>query len=230
MHGRVYRNDALREPAPGVLVFPEAFGISEHTYRAARRVAELGYVAMACDLHGNAFFRNSSDDEIARRFAAILEYSANVRNIAHSAMQTLCSQPGVNGEKLAAIGYCFGGALSVELAFSGAPIAAAIAFHPGFHGITLADAANSRASLLLCIGSEDPYAPPEARAAFESALQDTGVRWQLNLYGGVRHSFTNPASGGPPESVAYDARADSDSWRAMTELLDEAFARDCGAA
>ena len=130
-------------------------------------------------------------------------------------------------EGIAAIGYCFGGAMSFELARDGADILAAIGFHTALATKSPAPASGINAKILACIGDEDPVAPPEQRAAFAREMSNARADWQLHLYGGVAHSFTvqDAAKLGRPDFARYDAHADSRSWAAMIGLFDELFGR-----
>jgi dienelactone hydrolase len=206
-------------------VFPGASGINEMTYGAAIRLAEEGYVALACDYYGAGFGYNASDEELAIRYKELTANMSKLRVRAEAALDTLKTHPHTNSAKLAAIGYCFGGATALELACAGAPLAAVAAFHSVIDKVTLSDAKNIAGRVLVCNGAEDPIAPAEDRAKFEAAMSAAGIRWQLNLYGGVSHAFTDPTGGRlrNPKLARYDGWAKHDSWEAMLRLLNEVF-------
>ncbi len=124
---------------------------------------------------------------------------------------------------MAAIGYCFGGTLSLELARSGAPLGAVVGFHSGLATTRPEDASAITGKVLVCIGADDPIIPPEQRADFEAEMRAAGVDWQMHLYGGAVHSFTNPAADGSMPAIKYDAAADARSWQAMLDLFAEVF-------
>jgi len=221
-----YHVDRNREgKRPGILVFPEIFGLSEHARTGARRLAELGYAALACDLHGDARLV-SGLDEARELMAPVRENPARIRARAQGALDALLAQPDVDGRRIAAIGYCFGGTIALELARGGADMVATVGFHSGLTTPAPEDAKNIRGKVLVCIGADDPGITPEHRAAFEQEMRAAGVDWQLHLYGGVVHSFTNPAADavGRPDFARYDAHADARSWAAMRLLFDEVFA------
>jgi dienelactone hydrolase len=140
-------------------------------------------------------------------------------------MDALCACPEVDTQRIAAIGFCFGGTMALELARGGAPILAAVGFHSGLATAAPQDAKNIRGRVLVCIGADDPLIPPQQRQDFEAEMRAGNVDWQMSLYGGVVHSFTNPAADrmNRPESLRYDAKADASSWRQMRELFDEVF-------
>jgi dienelactone hydrolase len=148
-------------------------------------------------------------------------------------LAALRAQAGVDGERTAALGFCFGGTMSFELATC-SDIRAAIGFHSGMKVPSLAageaggpDAKGIGATKILAmIGQDDPAIPPDSRAEFIRVLTEAGVDWQVTLYGGVVHSFTNPEADAAnmPNVLRYDARADRRSWAQMTDLLAEVFA------
>ncbi|MEZ5736789.1 MAG: dienelactone hydrolase family protein [Novosphingobium sp.] len=224
MRGRLFRDDSARGTRPAVLIFPEGFGISEHTYAAARRVAELGYVGLACDLYGDAYFHNGPSDYLRERNVALTTDQALMRATGTSALDVLHARADVDNARIAAAGYCLGGTIAMELGFAGAPVAAIASFHPSFKGMTYADAANVPCPMEIFLGAEDYASPPETRALFEQAMHGKGVRWRMTVYGSVKHSYTNPNCEGMGEAVAYDEEADRHSWNAMVAMLETAFA------
>ena len=208
---------------PGVVLFPEAFGIGPHVKERADRLAKLGYVALAADPYG--------DGATARDLPHAIELMNGVvgdvnkwRARAQAALDALVAQPGVDKAKLAAIGYCMGGSTSLELGRSGAPLAAIVSFHGGLQIATPEDSKNIRAKVLVCTGADDPLIPPAQVTTFIEQMQKTKVDWQVHSYGGVVHSFTNPDAGkvGNP-ALAYNAAADKRSWASMLQVFDEAF-------
>ena len=212
-------------PAPGVLVFPEAFGLGEHAIEKAGRIAdELGYVALACDLHGER--RAIGMDGLAGALGPLRASAEKVRARTGDAMAALLAQGGVDASRIAAIGYCFGGTMAFELALSGADIKAAIGFHSGLQVTSPQDAGKIKGKVMALLGAEDPGIPSDQREAFHKMLTDAGVDWQMSLYGGVVHSFTNKDAdaAGRPEFLRYDAAADRRSWREMAALMEEVFA------
>ena len=208
---------------PGVVLFPEAFGIGDHVIERARRLAVVGYVALAADPYGDA--KQAKDLPHAIELMTAVRSDVNRwRARGQSALDALCAQPGVDRTKLAAIGYCFGGSTALELGRSGAPLSAVVSFHGGLEAPKPEDARNIRAKVLVCHGASDPLIPPEQVATFEAQMRNTTVDWQLCSYGGAVHSFTNPDAdklGNP--ALAYNAAADRRSWAAMLALFEEAF-------
>jgi len=211
--------EVARELQPGVVVFHDAMGLGDHVIERARRLAALGYLALAADLYG---------DRIQPRDSAhALELLAGLRNDpalwrarAAAAFEALRAFPGVDSTRMAAIGFCFGGSTALELARSGAPLAATVCFHGGLDTAQPARRGAIRGSVLVCTGSADPRVPLAQVHAFLDEMAATIVDCEVTVHAGVQHSFTNQAANGLP-GMAYDARADRRSWAAMRALFDE---------
>jgi dienelactone hydrolase len=207
---------------PGVLVCHEGPGIDDHAKGRARRIAdELGFVAFALDYIGDGK-RIADMQEMMGKLGALMTDPSKTRRIGQAGLDILTAQDRVDTSRLAAIGYCFGGTMSLELARGGAPLRAVVGFHSGLGTSRPGDAANITAKVLVCIGADDPMIPAEQRLAFETEMREGGVDWRMNLYGGAAHSFTNPAAGsmGMP-GVAYHEPTDRRSWAAMVDLFEE---------
>lgn len=225
MQGRLFVGDG-DGPRAGVLVFPDLFGIGEHSIERAERLADMGYVALACDLHGGG--ETMSDFGAAmEELQALSARPERIRTRAAAAMTALAGHAEVDGGRIAAIGFCFGGTIALELARSGAAVRAVVGFHsdlgtqaPPF------DAGAITGRVLMCIGADDPMIPPEQRLGFEQEMRRGEVNWQMHLYGGVVHNFTNPRSAAMnmPDAVRYDAHADAHSWALMQSLFAETLA------
>ena len=224
MVSHIYYDDRRDGRRPGVLVFPEAFGLGDHAKSRAERLAALGYVALACDLHGNGRFVHNLDEALGL-VRPLRAEPARARVRAASALNALQGRAEVDPAKIAAIGHCYGGSMALELARSGALVAGVVGFHSGLATLAPQDAKNIRGKVLVCIGADDPSIPADQRSAFEQEMREGGVDWQMNVYGGVVHSFTNPESDkrGQPERARYDAKADARSWTAMCTFFREIF-------
>ena len=210
-------------PSPGILVAHEGGGLARHTKERARRLGELGYVAFALDMYGEEDVTLERAMELGK---ALRSDVPRIRGRLGAALDVLTAQPNVDRERLAAIGYCMGGAAAIELARTGAPIKCVVGFHAGVLDGQPAEAQAIAGKVLLCHGADDPIVPPTRIHAFTEALTAARVDWQLHLYGGVGHSFTNrdiDALG--IAGFAYDGTADDRSWRAMLDLFDEVLGR-----
>ncbi|HKA03179.1 MAG TPA: dienelactone hydrolase family protein [Acidimicrobiales bacterium] len=220
MVGRLARPDRDGR-RPGVLIAHEGNGLDDVQKARPARFAELGYVAFALDYHGGG---RPLEDRAAinARLKALGDHPGRTRRIARAGLDILRRE---NPTKVAAVGYCFGGTLVLELGRSGADLAAIVGFHPGLTTKRPEDSVHIRGPVLMCVGADDPLIRVEQRLAFEAEMRAAGVDWRMNIYGGAKHSFTHPRAtdfAGLP-GLEYDARTDARSWRAMLDLFDEVF-------
>ena len=207
---------------PGVLVCHEGPGLDDHARAVAARLAdELGYVAFALDYHGGGKPLENRDDMMAR----IGEFRTDplrTRAIGTAGLDVLCAEPRTDPDRLAAIGYCFGGTLSIELARGGADLKAAVGFHAGLGTARPEDAEHIKGKVLALIGADDPIVNNDQRREFEEEMTAGAVDWQLVVYGGAVHSFTNPRAGQIDlPGIAYHESTDRRSWQAMCDLFAE---------
>jgi dienelactone hydrolase len=208
---------------PGVLVAHEGPGIDDHTRDIASRLAAAGYVAFALDYHGGGE-RLPDREAINERLLPLLGDADRTRLLARAGLDVLLAEPRVDRARVAAIGFCFGGTMALELARDGADLKAVVGFHSGLSTSRPQDASNIRAKVLVCIGTEDPLIPPQQRAAFEDEMRAGGVDWRMNLYGGAAHSFTNPdAHLAAMPGIEYHEATATRSWAAMHDLFAEAL-------
>ena len=223
MIGTLVLPEDVSTPRPGVLVFPHAFGPGEHSRGKAEKLAALGYVALECDLYGSA--QSGSMDRLGELLGPMREHAEKVRARTMEPLKLLAARPEVDDTKLAAIGFCFGGTMSYELALAGADIKAAVGFHSGLQVTSPGDAGRIKAKVLTMVGADDPSIPAEAREGFAKMLGEAKVDYTMTVYGGVVHSFTDPGADhlGRPEFARYDATADRRSWAQMSEMFEEVF-------
>jgi dienelactone hydrolase len=224
MRGYLAFDDTATMRRPGVLVFHEGLGLGDFAMARARRVAELGYVALAADMFGD---RRQARNlrEVADLVGGLRNEPQTLRARGRAALAALAALPQVDTSRLGAIGFCFGGSVVLELARDGADLAAVISFHGVLATKTPALSGSVKARVLVCTGADDPLAPPEQVRAFEDEMRAAEVRdWQVISYGNTLHGFTNPAADGSMMRTAvYSEQADRRSWAAMRSLLEEAF-------
>jgi dienelactone hydrolase len=211
------------EKRPAVLVAHEGGGLNDHARTIAKRLAELGYVAFALDYYGGG--KPLPDREaVNERLMGIIGDPERIRALGRAGLTALLASDRVDTDRVAAIGFCFGGTMVLELARAGTDLKAVVGFHSGLSTARPEDASNIKAKVLVCIGTEDPLISPAERAAFEAEMRAGGVDWRMNLYGGAVHSFTNPdAHLAGFDGIAYDEPTAKRSWRAMLDLFDEAL-------
>lgn len=212
---------ATRDSAPGVLLAHEAPGVSDHVKDRARMLAERGYVAFALDMYGET---NLPLDEAREQSRRLMADAALMRRRARAALDLLASHNHCDATRLAAVGFCLGGIVALELARDRAPIRCAVGFHPGFMRPAGSVTGPIAAKVLMMIGDDDPVVPAEDRASFANEMKAAGADWQLHIFGGVGHSYTNreiDAWGYP--GFHYDEQADRRAWNLMLALFDENF-------
>lgn len=224
MVGRLALPDGSDE-RPAVLIAHEGPGLDDYQRGRADQLAELGFVAFALDYHGGGRWLEDRD-EMMTRLGTLGADPERTRALARAGLDVLVSERRADRSKVAAIGYCFGGTVALELARGGADLKAVVGFHPGLSTVRPQDAEHITGKVLVFVGSEDPFIPVDQRLAFEAEMRAGGVDWEMIVFGGVEHSFTHPSA--DPErtglpGIKYDQDADERSWRAMLELFDEVF-------
>lgn len=223
LKGYLYWDDAFTGPRPGVLVLHEWWGLNDYAKLRAEMLAESGYVAFAADLYGDAKMTRHADEAKSWMQQITSNIEAWQRR-AVLALAQLKKHPKVKNDSLAAIGYCFGGATVMQMAYSGADLDGVVSFHGSLPPATPEQAAKIKAKVLIAHGDADTFVPLDRLLAFKKALSDAGVDWEMDIYGGARHSFTNPyADGYGMEGLAYAEGADRRSWLRMLAFFEEIF-------
>ena len=221
LQGFVAWDDAARGRRPGVLVVHEWWGLNEHARNQARRLAEAGYVGFALDMYGKGKVTTHPQDAQAL-VSEVTKDPAVLAARFNAALEQLKRDPHVDTTRIAAIGYCFGGAVVLGMARAGADLAAVVTFHGALATTSPAQPGKVKARVLVLAGGADPFVPPEQLEAFKREMQAAGARFEVTTYPGAKHGFTNPdaAQYGMPQ-LAYDAAADRESWAAMLKLFKE---------
>jgi len=219
--GMLAVDDTRSGRRPAVLVGHEGIGLGDHPKRSAQRLAELGYVAFALDYYGGGALLPSS--EVFTRYTELANDPARIRAVGGAGLDVLLGTEWTDTSRVAAIGYCFGGTLALELARGGADLKAVVGFHSGLATPAPAAPGSITGSVLVCLGAEDPIVPLEQRNAFEEEMRAAGADWRMLLMGGAAHSFTNPYADGRNPGMRYDERAAARAWRAMLDLFGEVF-------
>ena len=221
LEGYLAWDDAVQGQRPGVVVVHEWTGLGDYAKTRARKLAEMGYVALAADIYGKGI-RPKTPQEMGVQAGIYKKDRQLMRARAQAGLDALRGQSICDPKRVAAIGYCFGGTCVLELARSGADLAGVVSFHGGLDTPDPSGAKNIRCKVLVLHGGDDPYVPPKAVEAFEDEMRAGGVDWQLVVYGGAVHAFTNPAAGNDSsKGAAYNARADRRSWEAMKAFFAE---------
>jgi len=210
------------EPAPLVLIAHAWAGRAQFENDKAHALAELGFTGVAIDLFGKGVLGKSTEENqkliepfVGDRAMLQAKLKANV--------ETMKKLPEADPDKVAAIGFCFGGLCVLDLARSGADIAGVVSFH-GLLGAPGNTVDKITAKVLALHGWDDPMAPPDDVKALGAELTKAKADWQLHAYGGVMHAFTNPAANDPGFGTVYNEAADKRSWASMRIFLNELFA------
>jgi dienelactone hydrolase len=219
-------DDASSEKRPGVLVVHEWWGLNDYARSRARQLAELGYVALALDMYGGG--KRAEHPDQASAFAGHLaERPDEVRARFNAALDLLRAQENTDTEHLAAIGYCFGGGVVLNMARSGLDIDGVVSFHGSLASDIEARPGEIKAKVAVFHGADDPFVPEDDVNNFRAEMEAAGVDYRFVAYPGVVHSFTNPDADRYGKEfnlpLAYDAAADADSWQRMREFFDEIF-------
>jgi dienelactone hydrolase len=222
LKGYLAYDDAIQGKRPGVLVVHEWWGLNDFVKQRADKLAESGFVALAVDMYGEG--KVTQNPEEARRLATHVRSTPLMRERAQAGLMVLAQHQQVDPHRLAAIGFCFGGTTVLELAYSGAPVLGVASFHGGLTVPKPEDLKRCKAKFLILHGADDPLVKPEEIAAFQEAMRQAGADWQMILFGGAVHSFTNPGAGSDKsKGVAYDPKAAARSWQYLHMFLKEIF-------
>ncbi len=226
MHGMIAYDKSSDTARPGILVVHEWWGQNEYPRERARQLAALGYVALAVDMYGDG--KTADHPEKAGEFASAVGGNMPLSKARfEAALAALREQPGVIDDKIAAIGYCFGGGVVLNMARMGTDISGVVSYHGSLATNIPAAAGAVTTKVLVFNGADDPLVAPEHVEAFKAEMEKAGADYELINYPGVTHSFTNPGADEKGKKfglpLAYDANADKDSWTRTQAFFDSIF-------
>ncbi len=222
LEGYLAYDDSFSGKRPGVLIVHQWMGLTDYEENRAVMLANLGYVAFCADIYGKGI-RPQSIKEAGAEATKYKTDRALLRLRVNAGLDELKKSDLVDTNRVAAIGYCFGGTTVIELARSGAELNGIVSFHGGLDSPTPANGKNIKCKVLVCHGADDPFEKPEDLAAFEKEMRDANVDWRLIKYGGAVHSFTQPMANDNPPGAKYNERADKRSWADMKSFFAEIF-------
>ncbi|MEM9460898.1 MAG: dienelactone hydrolase family protein [Myxococcota bacterium] len=209
---------------PGVLLAHDWSGLNQGIRRIAERIAAQGYVCFALDVYGKGVRGDELGDN-THLMAPLMADRACLRGRLLAGLAAAVEHPAIDGERVAVVGYCFGGLCALDLARADPPgLRAAISVHGGLTPPGLGAQRSIRASVLLLHGWEDPVAPTADVLAVARELTDAGADWQLHAYGHAMHAFTFAGVDLPERGLRYDPVADRRAWAALTGLLEQTLA------
>ncbi len=224
--GYIARDTDWTTPRPAVLVVHEWWGHNAYARRRANMLAGQGYVAMALDMYGAGKLAKHPDDAKAFMMATLQTENA-VKARFDRARELLAERPYVDGARTAAIGYCFGGGVVINMARAGEDLAGVVSFHGALGPIQSPAPGSIKAPLLVLNGEADPFSTPELVQQFKEEMELAGADLTYVGYPGVQHSFTNPGATAVGKEfgmpLVYDQNADEDSWNRALAFLRRVF-------
>jgi len=226
MKGYIAYDDALTGKHPGVLVVHEWWGHNQYARKRARMLAEQGYTALAVDMYGDG--KQAQHPSDAQKFSSEVAKNAVMAKARFdAALELLKQQPLVDADNIAAIGYCFGGSVALNMARIGEPLKAVLSFHGGLGTEHPAESGKVKTRIASFTGEADPFISAAQVDAFRQEMDKAGVDYKVVTYPGAMHSFTNPDADKFGQEfkipLAYNAAADKASWKAGLTFLAESF-------
>ncbi len=223
LQGFVAYEENGQKNRPGILIIHDWMGLKGLEIAKAKQMAELGYVAFAVDMYGKGI--RPKDSKEAGEMAGQLKKDRSLMRIRIvSALKAFKKRKEVDSSRIASMGFCFGGTVALELARTGANVKGTMVFHGGLDSPNPSDGKKIQSKLLILHGAKDPFVSKSDIEAFRKELDDSNVDYQLVLYSGAVHAFTNPEAGiDPSKGAAYNPVADKRSWNAMLAFLSELF-------
>lgn len=215
--GYFAQNEGFGDNQPVVLLIHDWNGLGDYEQRRSQMLAEQGYTTFAVDLYG-AGVRPTTTEESRAESGKLYADRETMRSRLFAGLERARALPNVDGDRVVAIGYCFGGAAALEFARAGADIEGFVSFHGGLETPEGQDFSQTQGDILILHGADDPVAPMSQVAALADELNAADVNFDMEIYGGVRHSFTVWSAKG--DSSQYDPHADLQSWDALLEFLE----------
>jgi len=210
-----------KDLAPLVLIVHTWAGRDSFVEERAKDLAELGYVAMAVDMYGDGEV-GSSTEENQSLMTPLVENRDQLKGVINAALNSGKSLKGVDVNNIAAIGYCFGGLVVLDLARSGTELNGVVSFHGLLMGSEIAEG-GIKSKILVLHGERDPMVPLDMVDDFQKEMTEANADWQLHSYGNTYHAFTNPEANDPSLGTAFNEDSNNRSWQSMNNFFDEIF-------
>jgi dienelactone hydrolase len=218
-------DDQYQQPRPCVMIAHDWAGRGHAVCEKAIQLASMGYIGFAIDMYGEAKLGQNNEQRRAL-MTPLVENRTLLADRMLAALNTVCSLPQVNNEKVAVLGYCFGGLCALDLARTGAAIKGAISFHGLLSEPPSPSSETIKAKILVLHGYDDPLVPYDQVTDFTAEMSLKQVDWQIHIYGLTAHSFTNPEANDASMGLHYNKSADVRSWASTTLFLEEVFSTD----
>jgi len=228
LKGYLVYDEKIQEKRPGVLVVHEWWGQNAYVRKRAHMLARLGYTALALDMYGEGRIAQHPDD--AGKFASeVMKNFPVAKERFLAALEFLKKQPTVDPERVAAIGYCFGGGVVLNMARQGLDIKGVASFHGSLAVVNPDQPTPIKAAVRVYNGADDKFSKPEQIEALKKEMADQKVNFTFVNYSGAVHSFTNPEATEIGKKfkmpIAYNVEADKGSWADLQLFLQEIFAK-----
>lgn len=218
--GTLIYDDAVPYKRPGLLMVPNWMGVTENAEKKASQVAGSEYVVFVADLYGKDI-RPQNVEEASKAASTVRGDRAMMRDRVNAALDVFRAQADgvpLDTDNIGAIGFCFGGGAVLELARSGTDVKGVVSFHGNLDTPDPEDAQAIRTPVLVLHGANDPYVPEEQVQAFKDEMRNADVDWQMNIYGGAVHSFTDPTAN-TPGKAEYNPAVAERAFAAMHRFL-----------
>ncbi len=214
---------AAKGKAPGVVVIHQWMGLTDHERKVSDDLAKLGYVALAADIYGEGVHPKDAG-EAGKLAGSFKGDRALYRRRIAAAIEALKAQQGVDGSRLAVIGFCFGGTGALEAARAGLPVKGVVSFHGGLDVPAAFSATATSAKVLVCHGADDPWVPAKEVVAFQDEMRKAKADYVFVAYAGAVHAFTQKEAGSDnSKGAAYNETAQRRSWQHMQTFFREIF-------
>jgi dienelactone hydrolase len=229
LKGYLAYDDTIKGQRPGVLVVHEWWGLNDYVRKRARMLAKLGYTAFALDMYGDGKQAQHPDD--AKKFSSEVRNNLPMEKARFTAaLDVLRRDNKVDPQRIAAIGYCFGGGVALEMARRGVDLSGVASFHGMLATAAPARKGDVKAKILVMTGADDPFVPAEQVAQFKQEMDAAHAEYQVIAYPGAKHGFTNPGADDYGQQfnlpLAYDKAADQASWQELEGFLHRIFTKD----
>lgn len=226
LEGYLAYDDVIEGKRPGILVVHEWWGLNDYARRRAEQLAQMGYTAFALDMYGKG--KVTRHPQQAAEWMKQVNSNTQIwRQRALAGLAVLKKDPHVDPNRVAAIGYCFGGATVQQLAYSSADIKGVVSFHGSLIAPSGEQEKPIKSKILICHGASDPFVKAGDVEHYIAAMEQSGADWQMIIYGGAKHSFTNPsADSAGMVALKYSPSADHRSWKQMQTFFKELFGKN----
>lgn len=223
LKGVIYYDDTVQVKRPGVLVVHEWWGLNKYAKKRAMMLASMGYIAFAADMYGGGKTTRHAKD--AKGWMTQITSNVDMwQKRANRGLDVLRKHKFTDTAKIAAIGYCFGGATVMQMAYAGSNVNGVVSFHGSLPVASRPQARSINTRIMIAHGNADPFVPEEKVSKFKQALDDMGIKYDFHGYDGAKHAFTNPGAGEYGiDALAYNENADKQSWEKMQAFFKKIF-------